>query len=201
MKMLAILASVLGLAACGASGSGEALAAGPCGNVQPLLDARSEAIPFESLRGENKMLGDSPLPDSFVGKFPAFGGTCEAHTMSGFFGDTSTIYTYSCDLFEGGTMDRDANQGKAEKAFRQAQDELAACLGPDWTSEEKTESRDFDVYHKITYEPKDMVQNESGFTVDPAYLEMSYTPFMRGRGGPSGWQVVLQFQQQVDAPA
>jgi hypothetical protein len=199
MKTLAILASVLGLVACGASGQGtDPAVAGPCGNIQPLLDARGEAIPFESLRGENKMLGDSPLPDSFLGRFSAFGGTCEAHVMSGFFGETSTIYTYSCDLFEGGMMDRDADQVKAETAFKAAQDELAACLGSGWISEEKTDNPDFDVYHKITYKPEDMARSEGGFTADPAYLEMSFTPFMRGRGGPSGWLVVLQFQQQVD---
>jgi hypothetical protein len=44
-----------------------------------------------------------------------------------------------------------------------------------------------------------MQDSASGFTADPAFLEMSYTPFMRGRGGPSGWQVVLQFQAQADA--
>ena len=190
--------SVFTLSACGAGEAGPAKVAGSCGNVQPILEARAEAEPFKSLRGKNRMLGDRPLPDSFEGKHDAFGKACTTNVMDGF-GGGATIYTYSCPLFEGNSMDRDADSKEAEAAFNKAADEMMACLGEGWETAEDTEHMEYEVYHKYTYKPADMQDSASGFTADPAFLEMSYTPFMRGRGGPSGWQVVLQFQAQADA--
>lgn len=201
MRTLALALTVLSLAACGAEGAGPKAAAGPCANVQPILDARLEETPFLSLRGKNKMLGDNPLPDTFLGKHDAFGGKCEAGVMSGFFGASTTIYTYGCTLFEAGTMDREADGELAEKKFKEAQDEMTACLGEGWTSTETTENADYDFYRKIKWAPEFAEASASGFTVDPVYLEMSFTPFMRGRGGASGWTVQYQAQAQVDEEA
>ncbi|KCZ89579.1 hypothetical protein [Hyphomonas jannaschiana] len=202
MRVVIIGLSILTLSACGAAGSetGTQDAVGPCGNIQPILNARSEGEPFGSLQGANKMMGDTPLPDTFIGMHKAFGAACTASVMDGF-GAGSTIYTYSCPLFEGNSMGRDAERADAEAAFAMAASEMRACLGEAWETAEDTENGDYQVYHKFTYKPVAMADSASGFTVDPAFLEMSYTPFMRGRGGPSGWQVVLQFQAQIDAPA
>jgi len=201
MRIAALSLSILSLAACGAADSGAPkTASGPCGNIQPILDARTEAEPFLSLRSKNRMLGDMPLPDSFEGKHAAFGKVCTMNVMNGF-GGGSKVYTYSCPLFEGNSMDREGDQARAEAAFDTAAAELKACLGEGWETDEDSENMDFEVYHKFTYAPVDMPASASGFTVDPVYLELSYTPFMRGRGGASGWQVVLQAQAQVDAPA
>jgi hypothetical protein len=202
MRIAIIGLSMLTLSACGAADSefGTEEAVGPCGNIQAMLDARTEAEPFKRLRGVNKMMGDTPLSDTFIGMHKPFGAACTASVMNGF-GAGTTIYTYSCPLFEGNSIGRDDERADAEAAFDTAASEMRACLGDGWETAEDTENGDYQVYHKLTYKPVDMADSASGFTVDPAFLEMSYTPFMRGRGGPPGWQVMLQFQAQVDTPA
>lgn len=199
MRNAIIGLSILTLAACEAGEAAPAKDEGPCANVQPILDARGEAEPFLSLRGDNRMLGDRPLPDSFHGTHEAFGKSCKTDVMSGF--GSTVIYTYSCTLFEGKSMDREGDAAEAEAAFSEAATEMKACVGEGWEIEEDSEDMDFEVYRKLTYKPVDMQSSASGITVDPAYLEMSYTPFMRGRGGPSGWLVVLQVQGQAGKPA
>ncbi|MBY9067297.1 hypothetical protein K1X12_10325 [Hyphomonas sp. WL0036] len=199
MRATIIGLSILTLAACQGGEAAPAKAAGPCANVKPILDARGEAEPFLSLRGENRMMGEMPLPDSYLGQHDAFGKTCNTSVMRGF--GSGAIYTYSCTLFEGKSMNRDGDQAEAEAAFTKAAEEMKACVGEGWEIAEDTEDMDFEIYRKFTYAPAEMPSSSSGITVDPAFLEMSYTPFMRGRGGPSGWLVVLQVQGQVDKPA
>ena len=75
MRIAIIGLSMLTLSACGAADSefGTEEAAGPCGNIQAMLDARTEAEPFKRLRGVNKMMGDTPLSDTFIGMHKPFG--------------------------------------------------------------------------------------------------------------------------------
>ena len=198
-----LLAPLLLLAACG-SGSSEpskmAEVDGPCANVAPVLAARSDSEPFKSLRGDPRMLGDFPLEDSWDANFSAFDGSCRINAMRDFFGGESDMHMYTCELYaESGSFDKEARQAEAESIATNVTETLQECLGADWKMEEKTTSSDFEIYYKATFEPAEKQDSPFQFTADPVYVEMSYSPFMRGRGGASGWIVELQFQEQVAA--
>jgi hypothetical protein len=203
MRTIALSISIFALAACGNSGSDAAnapqqVAKGPCSDVEMILAAKQDNEPFASLRGNNQMMGDMVLDDKWVAKTNAFDGACEVNAMRGFFGEPMDIHTFKCTLFEAGNFDRKENEVKARAAMAKVEATLSQCLGDDWIVEETTEKRDFDIYRKLKYSPVIPVETGSDFTVDALYAELSFTPFMRGRGGKSGWDVIVQFQEQVD---
>lgn len=203
MRIVALGLSIVALAACGNSERDTANtpqqdAKRPCSDVEMILDAKHDDEPFASLRGNNQMMGDMVLDDAWIAKANAFDGACEVNAMRGFFGEPMDIHTLKCTLFEAGTFDREENEVKARGAMAKIEVTLSQCLGDDWLVEETTEKRDFDIYRKLKYSPVIPVETKSDFTVDALYAEMSFTPFVRGRGGKSGWDVIIQFQEQVD---
>lgn len=203
MRTIALSISIFALAACGksepdATNTPQQVAKGSCSDVEMVLAAKQDVEPFASLRGNNQMMGDMVLDDKWVAKANAFDGACEVNAMRGFFGEPMDIHTFKCTLFEAGNFDREENEVKARAAMTKIEATLSQCLGDDWTVEETTEKNDFDVYRKLKYSPVTPVETKSDFKVDALYAELSFTPFMRGRGGKSGWDVILQFQEQVD---
>lgn len=200
MRCLILIGSLAALAACGGESATEEtpVATGPCADVEMIMAAKSDPEPFQRLRGDNVMLGERPLEDKWVSKVSSFEGRCEINAMRGFFGEPIDIHTYGCALFEAGTFDREENEVKVREVLENVKTALITCLGDEWTVEETTEKMDFDVYRKLKFSPVDEVESDAKFTADPIYAEMSFTPFMRGRGGKSGWDVHVQFQEMVD---
>tara|TARA_B100000678_G_C18225400_1_gene508641 strand:+ start:3943 stop:4554 length:612 start_codon:yes stop_codon:yes gene_type:complete len=198
MKTLVSVFPFLLLAGCGPDGEAQqAFKPNSCEAVNAVLAAGEESPPYASLRGEPKMLGDRPLDDAWMANSNAFGSSCDVNLMDGFFG--SDISTYSCELFTAsGSLDKESREAEARKMTDSVRDTLQTCLGPEWVMEEDTENSDFEIYQKYVFEPASGRPGADtfDFTVDPIYIEMSYTPFMRGRGGPSGWIAEIQFQQQ-----
>lgn len=200
MRVAILGCSILALAACGGASTSEEtqVAKGPCADVEMIMAAKSDAEPFQSLRGDNVMLGERPLEDKWVSRVSSFEGRCEINAMRGFFGEPTDIHTYGCILFEAGNFDREENEAKARAVLDDIETTLIACLGDEWTVEETTEKMDFDVYRKLKFSPVNEIESEAKFKADALYAEMSFTPFMRGRGGKSGWDVHVQFQEMVD---
>ena len=202
MRVAILGCSILALAACGGAktenNTAETKPAGPCAEVEMIMAAKSDAEPFQSLRGENVMLGERALEDKWTAKVSSFDGRCEINAMRGFFGEPTDIHTYGCVLFEAGNFDREENEVKARAMLEDIETTLISCLGDNWTVEETTEKRDFDVYRKLKFVQTDAPETDAKFTADALYAEMSFTPFMRGRGGKSGWDVHVQFQEMVD---
>lgn len=187
MRQLILPATCLALAACGASDNAPVQAQGPCAGVQQVQAARAEAEPFASLRGDQFMLGENPLPDKWVARDPAFGEACEISVMDGFFGEDSNIYTYKCQLFEAGTFDREENELKARAIMAEVEDTLKTCLGDAWTFEEKTEDLNADIYRKVKFEPKSGTPEINGFRADPVYIQLQFASSPRTRGGV--WEI------------
>ncbi len=198
-KLFMLVPLVLFASACGEEDKSDAKsvsAKSSCADVETILAATSEKPPFSSLRGDNAMLGDRALPDAWVAKSEFFGKPCRVNKMGKFFGGETDFHTFSCQLYEArGSLDKENREIEARKIVDEMKAKLQACLPEGWTSEEKTEDQKFEVYYKIQYEPKDFTSPYS-FTADPLYLEMTYTPFM-SRSTSSGWNVKLQFQEQV----
>ena len=198
MKRIALVFSVLSLSACGTS-QGELAEFEPetCDAVTAIMQAGQAAEPYSALRGEPEMLGDMPIEDSWSANQSAFGEGCETAVLRDFF--DMDVFTYSCPLYaERSNLDRETHEVEARAAAQGALEIISACLGEDWIVEETTQNPDYQVFHKYLLEP---AYGRPGadtfdFTVDPIYIELSYTPFMRGRGGPAGWQVYVQFQEQ-----
>jgi len=203
MRYSAIVLGAAALTACGGADTSfkdPSQAAGTCGTIEMLNAARSDAEPFQSLRGDPVMMGENPVEDAFIMTGTAFNSTCEINAMRGFFGEPFDIHTLNCDLFNAGNFDKEENARLATAAFERVEANLSECLGDGWTQTEKDSDRDYEIYRKITYKRVDAQPTGAKFTSDPLYLELSYTPFLRGRGGKPGWQVTLQFQEQVAAP-
>lgn len=197
MRLVPVLfLPALMLAAC--SGDKTAAAAtSPCGALQPVIDSRTEVVPFERVRKGKFKLGEMELDDKFITAVTVGNNLCTTSVMEGFFGEETSIYIFNCEVFQAGTLDSESNEAKARDAFDKVEAMMTACLGTDFIAETSDENADFDVYRKTTWQaanPPEMA--EGSFRVDPAYLELSYSPFMRGRGGPSGWLVELQLQEQ-----
>ncbi len=191
---------LLPLAALTACGKGEATAGkDPCAQISTIMAARDEDEPFTSLRGDPRMLGDEPLPDAWVSKDGLLDGTCRVSAMRGFFGGDTDIFTYSCTLFEAGTMNPEADGELAKAAYTEAVSEVEACLGDAWAAEKETESAQYEVYGKTTFKPVVPEEQVGDFSADPLYVEMLFSQFTGGRGGNSGWEVTLQAQKQTAA--
>ena len=191
---------LLPLAALAACSTGEAVAgADPCAQISAIMAARAEDEPFSSLRGDPRMLGDSPLPDAWESKETLLDSACRLSAMRGFFGGNTDIHTYSCTLFEAGTMSLAADGELAKAAYEEAVSTAEACLGDAWTMDSVTESAQYDVYGKTTFKPVVPEEQVGGFRADPLYVEMLFSRFTEGRGGKSGWEVTLQAQKQTRA--
>lgn len=199
MKTAYFALSLLVLAGCGGGGGTKeaAFEPGSCDAVRSVLAAGQETVPYSSLRGEPKMQGERVLNDTWIAKSPAFGEHCEIGVISGMMG--TDISLYRCELFTAlRSSDRETTEAEARALMSDVSDTIKGCLGDEWVAEETTEHDDFEVYQNFVFEP---VSGRPGadtfdFTVDPIFLKMSYTPYMRGRSGPSGWIVELQFQEQ-----
>lgn len=196
MRVLLLLPVAM-LAACGETKTAEAK--DPCAQVSAMMEGRQEMPPFSNLKGEQAMMGETTLPDSWESTQDTLDGACRVNKMGGFFGADTAIYTYSCNMFEAGTTDEEADGKLAEAAYQKAVDQITACLGDAWTAETETESADHPVYHKTTFEPVEPEEQIGDFRVYPLYVEKSFTPFFgRTRGTTPGWKVTLQAQKQVE---
>ncbi|MAP95768.1 MAG: hypothetical protein CMK07_12530 [Ponticaulis sp.] len=197
MKTTAFLLPLALIAACSSAASPPDFTANTCDAVNAVLAAGSTDNPYSVFRGEPAMLGDRVLDDKWVANKAAFGETCQINIMRNMFG--ADIYTYSCDLYSSpGSLNKDEKEAEARAEINRVKDTIASCLGDDWVMDESTEDPDVEIYQKYDFEPVSgrPGADEFDFTVDPIYVEMSYTPFMRGRGGPSGWLAKVQFQEQ-----
>ena len=197
MKRCLILLPLAVLAACGQGEAAEGK--DPCAAISTIIAARGEDEPFTSLRGEQRMLGDSPLPDAWESNATFDDSACRVSVMRGFFGGDTNIHIYSCDLFEAGTMDKDADGELAKAAYEGAVSDVKACLGEAWTSETDTESSQYEVYGKTVFKPVEPEEQVGDFTADPLYVEMRYAGFGGGRNSTPGWLVTLQAQKQTKA--
>ncbi|NHK28151.1 hypothetical protein FF098_009575 [Parvularcula flava] len=192
-----LILPVVMLAACSSEENAAAAASYDCGALQPLFESRTDAVPFEAVRTGNLMLGDTKLDDQYTTDVRVQDNRCTASVMKGFFGADANIYIVNCVAFQAGSLDNEANEAKAREIFNEVEAMVSSCLGSELVAETVEESADFDIYRKTTWDLENPPELETGsFRVDPVYLEMSYSPFMRGRGGPSGWLVELQLQEQ-----
>jgi hypothetical protein len=197
MKRYLFLLPLAALAACGQGETTELK--DPCAEIATIVAARSEAEPFTSLRGEQRMLGDSPLPDAWESNDTFKDSACRVSVMRGFFGGDTNIHIYTCDLFEAGTMNKDADGKLAEAAYEGAVSNVKACLGDAWTFEADTESSQYEVYGKTVFKPAQPEEQVGDFRADPLYVEMRYAGFGGGRNSTPGWLVTLQAQKQTSA--
>ena len=201
MKIKLALLSFTFLAACSAATPQPDFTANTCDAVNAVLASGASDDPYAVFRGEQAMLGDRPLEDQWIANKPAFGETCQTNIMRDMFG--ADIYSYSCDLYASpGSFDKEEKEIEARATIDDVKDTISTCLGDEWVMEETTEHQDFQVFQKYECEPASgrPGAGEFDFTVDPIYIEMSYTPFMRGRGGPTGWVAKVQFQEQRKTP-
>tara|TARA_R110000787_G_scaffold3868_20_gene14996 strand:+ start:7190 stop:7807 length:618 start_codon:yes stop_codon:yes gene_type:complete len=191
---------LLPLAALGACAEGEAVEPrDPCVQISAIMAARAEDEPFTSLRGETRMLGDEPLPDAWESNETLLDSACRLGAMRGFFGGNTDIFTYSCTLFEAGTMNQESDGELARAAYEEAVSTAEACLGDAWTTQAVSENAQYEVYGKTTFRPVVPEEQVGDFKADPLYVEMMFSRFTGGRGGKSGWEVTLQAQQQTRA--
>lgn len=196
MRILLASLTALAVSACGPETVSKT--SDPCAAVERIQTARLDKEPFESMRGDNIMLGDNPLDDSWVTSTDLFGKSCRVSAMRNFFGND--LHILNCSLYAAtGSLNKEENEAKARKAVTEVREELTQCLGDSWEISETSESSDYDIYQKITFEQTepDKDTEDFEFRADPLYIEMSYSPFMRGRGGPTGWIAEVQFQEQV----
>lgn len=200
MKIAYLALPVFALAACGPSGDSAGFTKNSCSAVQSVLAEGAKDEPYAALRGAPVMLGDRPLKDQWTAKKIAFGETCQTSVIRDMFG--VDMYIYSCDLYASpGSFEKDAKEIEARQAITSVRETIESCLGEDWLVEEDTKNSDYQIYQKYLFEPKSgrPGADKYDFTADPIYIEMSYTPFMRGRGGPTGWLAKVQFQEQREA--
>lgn len=203
MKKALLLTAAICLAACnGSEKSGPEkktkAEASACESIKTIIAATKDKPPYSSLQGNNAMLGDRPLPDSWLTRSEFFGKTCRINKMGKFFGGETDFYSFSCTLYEArGTLDKETRSAEARAIVDELKSDLDKCLPEGWVSSETTEDQNFEVYYKVKYEPENF-ESPFKFTADPVYLELTYTPFM-SRSAPSGWNVKLQFQEQVPA--
>lgn len=197
MKSVYLAFPALLLAACGSGDKPPEFAKNSCEAVQAIMAEGAKDEPFAAFRGEPVMLGDRPLNDRWEANKTAFGTSCQTSVMRDMFG--SDLHLYNCELYASpGSLDKEAKEVEAREAINLVKETLETCLGDEWKVEESTENQDFQVYQKYLFEPKSgrPGADKFDFTADPIYIEMSYTPFMRGRGGPTGWLAKVQFQEQ-----
>lgn len=207
-----LIAAIAALAACGNTSDSpapdetprkqaeKARPADPCADVALFQAARSDDPPFSSLRGDPVMLEDQPLEDNWYAKEKHFGAACHVAVMSEFFGGETDFHLIGCTLFsEPSSFDREENELRARTVLEDTRTMLEGCLGDGWVMEETDQHHKADIYQKYKFEPEGF-ETPYDFTADPIYLEMSYARFPGG-GVPSGWQVNLQFQEQVASPA
>jgi hypothetical protein len=191
---------LLPLAALAACSTGKAMAgADTCAQISGIMAARAEDDPFSSLRGDPRMMGEERLPDAWESKETLLDSACRLSAMRGFFGGNTDIHTFSCTLFEAGSMNAEADGERAKVAYEEAVMTAEACLGDAWTMDSVTESAQYDVYGKTTFKPVVPEEQVGGFRADPLYVEMLFSRFTKARGGKSGWQVTLQAQKQASA--
>ena len=200
MRALFVVIPALLLAACGSESDDQAqTASGPCAELASILDARDERTPFRSLRGAPVLQNDEPVPDAWQ-MSTSFDENvkCTVNVMRAFMGGETDVFTLSCPLYEAsGALEKERREQDARMIFDLMRSNLDACLVPDWRAKEITENPDFEIYHRLVYEPTQNENESFAFKLDPIYLELTYTPFIRERTGASGWQVKLQFQKQA----
>ncbi|MAK61480.1 MAG: hypothetical protein CMK09_10905 [Ponticaulis sp.] len=183
------------LTACGNSTPPQ-ITQNTCEAVEVVITEGSKKNAFSAFRGEPVMLGDRELNHRWHANTNAFGDDCRTSIIRDMFG--TDLYTYHCELYaRTGSLEAEAREAEARAAIGEVRDLLSSCLGQDWVMKETSEHTDFEIYQKYLFEPKSgrPGADEFEFTADPIYIEMSYTPFSRGRSGPSGWLAKVQFQE------
>ncbi|MEM1088169.1 MAG: hypothetical protein AAGH90_10590 [Pseudomonadota bacterium] len=194
--MLALsFCGLLAITGCNNNDSPQAADAGPCATIDAIKAARSEAVPFASLRSDPVMLGDRALDDQFTTNLTLLGKPCQTNVMSGFFGRNVDLYTVSCTLFEAGVFDYEENAAEAKKLRDEADSLMTQCLGDSWTKEVTDQSTADAMDYKIEYIPDGGVQPVNDLTVDAAYVESVFERGSGMRGSQRGWRVLLQFQE------
>ncbi|MEO1643195.1 MAG: lipoprotein [Pseudomonadota bacterium] len=200
-KTTFIALSLLALSACNSGHSTPTADTGPCATINAIKEARTETIPFSSLRSDPVMLGERALDDQFTTDISILGTPCQTNIMSGFFGRDVDLYTISCTLFEAGVFDYEENSVEAERLREEAVSLMTQCLGESWTQEVTDQSRPDAMDYKVEFIPEGGVQPVNELTVDAAYVESVFERGSGMRGGQRGWRVLLQFQEARPATA
>jgi hypothetical protein len=162
-----------------------------CKNIQDVIAAAAESIPFASLRGA------SSGPDAFATSVaPAGAKQCQIGQVAAS-GAMPAIHVVNCTLFSSGMTDRTKNAELAKKAFDDARAQFTACLPPDWTARDGT-SNDAEANESMIYESKADAQRAmtASFYTYPVKLTKEWVE-EPSNGKTPGWRVALDFQKDA----
>lgn len=162
-----------------------------CKDIETVLAAAAEPVPFTSLRS-----GDAG-PDAFTTSIaPAGARQCRIDKIAGS-GAMPAVHALTCTLFSSGTADREKNGELAKTAFDGARAQFTACLPADWTARDGT-SGEVGANEAMIYESKADAQRAmtaSSYTY-PVQLRKQWVE-EASAGKTPGWHVTLDFQKDV----
>jgi hypothetical protein len=166
-------------------------AAVDCKDIQSVIAAAAEPVPFTSLRA-----GEAG-PETFATSIaPAGAKQCQIGRIAGS-GAMPTIHVVNCTLFTSGTADREKNGELARTAFDAARAQFTACLPADWTARDGT-SGEAGANEAMIYESKADAQRAmtaSSYTY-PVQLRKQWVE-EASAGKTPGWHVTLDFQKDA----
>ena len=136
-RTLILLTSVAALAACEPGGTAAdpfSIEAEACSDVQAIVTASAEAVPFESLRTAPATWPDGDTIDgSWITSATLDGRFCTLNAVGAFFGD-GDVQVLRC------TYDDNAqDDAEARETFAEADAYMRQCLSKDWEREDKTD--------------------------------------------------------------
>lgn len=171
-------------------------AAVDCKDIQTVLAAADESVPFTSLRTGNVSLAGQPQPDMFTTSIaPAGAKQCQIGEVPGS-GGTQKIHVVNCILFTSGATDREKNAELAKQVFNAARTQFTACLPAHWTSRTGATGA-VDATEAMIYESKADAQRAmtASFYTYPVQLKKQWVE--GGNGETPGWRVTLDFQKDA----
>ena len=162
-----------------------------CKDLQTVLAATSEPVPFTSLRGA------STGPDAYATTVvPAGAKQCRIGKVEGS-GVTPTVHAVNCTLFSAAGSDRMKDAELAKLAFDTARAAFTACLPADWTARDGTSNR-IDATESMIYESRADAQRAmtaSAYTY-PVRLMKEWVEDASS-AKTRGWHVTLDFQKDA----
>lgn len=213
-SLLAVGAALCVLAGCGAETSAPEEAPAPtatvmpekddpaeaapaaidCKDIQAVLAAAAEPVPFASLRTGKVNLAGRDLDDAFTTAIaPAGAKQCQIGQLEGFGPSSPTIHVVNCTLFSSGMTDREKNAERAKTLFDNVRAQFNTCLPADWTARDGT-SNETDSTESMIYESKADAKRAmtASFYTYPVQLKKEW---VESGGKAPGWYVTLDFQK------
>ena len=170
-------------------------ASNPCDDIDTILSASTEPVPFESLITEQaKFESGAIIANSWATRAELFGKSCKLGSIKPFGGDNPDIQILTCEL-ESGML----KEEEAKAAFESAASQFKSCLGEEWATREPSSNGPDD--QNLIFERAADKTRQADFSMYAYPIQIKYSNKPQKRNGRASGpatpkaEIVFQFHR------